>query len=83
MMAAWVSRTPGSADLEERGRGRTTAAQTPATSQPMRCASQLTPSVSQKLVWSPACWLSEGQSVLLDESDITAEGESLRRRRRQ
>lgn len=42
---------------------RTTAAQIPAISQPIRCVSQLAPLLLQKLSCSIACVLPEGQSV--------------------
>lgn len=43
---------------------RTTTAQTPAISQPIRCASQSMPSELQNPDWSATCLLSEGHSVL-------------------
>lgn len=42
-------------------RRRTAAAQEPDMTHPMRCASQLMPFESQKLLWSMACVLSDGQ----------------------
>ena len=49
----------------ETSEGRTTTAQQPAMSHPILCASQFTPSESQKVDWSITDWFSVGQRVLL------------------
>ena len=54
-------------------RQRTTAAHEPEMTQPILCASQFTPSELQKLLWSTAWVLSDGQDAEL-AMDGTAQG---------